>query len=469
MRRQAGMIPKSARTERLKTQLKAHKPEAIVIVCALGLLFACLVHYLRGKPISAWYEGAAVLGDLALFCAVGIVLVMKAGSSWRVPAAPRNDAHDGWRRYFMIFTMMLAVHALRFLCGYTLQIIETKTSANFVDSLNIWKAQDSIHYANIASHWYRGLEENGVVWRLVFLPFYPILIKGASFITGEYFYSAVAVSALCSSAAGCVLYALARLDMDEEASLRAVKYYALLPATFFFTTAMTESLFMLLSLLCIYGARRKKWLLCGIAGGLAAFTRSVGLILLAPVLLEWMTALIVSEGKKRRSDLLRGLTLILIPLGFAVYLQINYVETGDPFTYMAYQKEHWHQELGWFFDSVRYQLSYLVGYWQNGQYTRALGLSIPNLLAQFSALALMTVTARKQRPSYMLYFLAYFAVAMGVTWLLSAPRYLIVLFPLILSIAELTKKRQVDTAATVLCILLGAFYFLEFYKHYGVY
>lgn len=193
------------------------------------------------------------------------------------------------------------------------------------------------------------------------------------------------------------------------------------------------------------------------------------MILIAPVFLEWITALIADEGKERRNDLLRGFMLLLIPLGFAAYLRINYVETGDPFTFMTYQKEHWFQEPGWFFDSVRYQLNYLVGYWKNGKYTLAMGLSIPNLLAQFSALALMTATTRKQRPSYLLYFLAYFVVTMGVTWLLSAPRYLLVLFPLVLSIAELTKKRQVDTAATVICNLLGAFYFLEYYKHYGVY
>ncbi|MBR4636778.1 MAG: glycosyltransferase family 39 protein [Clostridia bacterium] len=469
MIRRSSIISEGSPTEKLKTHIKAHKPETIIIACALGFLFITLVHYLREKPISIWYEHAAVLGDLALFCAIGIVFVMKTGASWRAPAEPRNAVHDGWRRYFLIFVMMLAVHALRILCGYALQIVETEASVKFVDSLNIWKAPDSIHYANIASHWYRGLEEDGVVWRLVFLPFYSILIKGASFITGEYFYSAVAISVLCSSAAGCVLYALARLDMDEEASLRAVKYFALLPAAFFFTTAMTESLFMLLSLLCIYGARRKKWLLSGIAGGLAAFTRSVGLLLIAPVFIEWITALIADEGKERRNDLLRGFMLLLIPLGFAAYLRINYVETGDPFTFMTYQKEHWFQEPGWFFDSVRYQLNYLVGYWKSGKDTLAMGLSIPNLLAQFSALALMTATARKQRPSYLLYFLAYFAVTMGVTWLLSAPRYLLVLFPLVLSIAELTKKRQVDTAATVICTLLGAFYFLEYYKHYGVY
>ena len=454
---------------RIRSFCRDRKPEVIIICCALAALGIALLRYLKEDPLTSLYQWDAVIIDLALYCFIGIVFVVKLGSSWRRPAQPAEARHEGFRRYALIFMMMLAVHSVRILAAYALQALETGEFPAFRDALNVWKAPDSVHYMNIASHWYRGLEENGVVWRLVFLPFYPILIKGFSFITGENFISGMIVSVLSSSLAGCVLYALARFDMDEAYAHRAVKYFVLLPTAFFYTTAMTESLFILLSLLCIYGARKRKWILAGVAGGLAAFTRSVGVILIAPVLLEWIGTLIAEHGKDRIKALLLGFALALIPLGFAAYLYINYAETGDPLTFMTYQKEHWFQQPGPFFGSVRYQLEYLIGYLKNGQYSTAMGLSIPNLVSQFAALGLMAATARKQRTSYLLYFLAYFAAAMGVTWLLSAPRYLLVLFPIVFAVANLTKKRQVDTAVTVLFAVLGALYFLAYYKQYAVY
>lgn len=454
---------------RIRSYCKEHRPETIIICCALAVLGIALLRYLKDNPISALYQWVAVLVDLALYCLIGIVFVVKLGCSWRRPSPSAEARREGFRRYALIFLTLLAVHGVRILAAYALQALETGAFPAFRDALSVWKAPDSIHYMNIASHWYRGLEENGVVWRLVFLPFYPILIKAFSFITGEYFISGMIVSVLSSSLAGCVLYALARVDMDEASAHRAVKYFVLLPTAFFYTTAMTESLFILLSLLCIYGARRRKWLLAGAAGGLAAFTRSVGVILIAPVLLEWIGSLIAEHGKDRIRALLWGAAIMLIPLGFAGYLYINYAETGDPLTFMTYQKEHWFQQPGPFFGSVRYQLEYLIGYLKNGRYSMAMGLSIPNLVSQFAALGLVAATTRKQHASYLLYFLAYFAAAMGVTWLLSAPRYLLVLFPIVFSVAELTKKRQVDAAVTVLFAVLGALYFLAYFKQYAVY
>lgn len=67
----------------------------------------------------------------------------------------------------------------------------------------------------------------------------------------------------------------------------------------------------------------------------------------------------------------------------------------------------------------------------------AWGLYIPNLVCGFGALGIMVPGIKKLRPGDGAFFLAYYGVAMGCTWLLSAPRYLAVCYPLALGLGAL--------------------------------
>jgi hypothetical protein len=143
--------------------------------------------------------------------------------------------------------------------------------------------------------------------------------------------------------------------------------------------------------------------------------------------------------------------------------------SGDPFKFMQYQREHWGQRLGFFFNTAAYQTEDFIGYLSSGKLIQyALGLYLPNLIADFSALLLMLFAARKMRPGYTAYFIAYYAVAIGATWLLSAPRYMLGLMPVTLSLTELTKKRSADLAATLICVLLYLLYSLAFVLRWQV-
>lgn len=446
---------------------RTHKTECWITGGCAAALLACFALYLIGNPIDYWYEGVIVVCDLVLFMVVGVLFVFRWIGAWREktpdPAAPR----DGIRIFLLIFLIMALSHAVRILLAYLWQIAAFGFDSSPLDSLWTWSGSDTRHYLAIAEHWYADYDNSGTVWRLVFLPFYSILVRLLAQLTGHYFPSGMFISILSSCFAGCALYALARHDYDRETSLRAIKYCCILPAALFQTAALTESTFLLLSLLCLLGARRKNWLLAGIAGGLAAFTRSVGVILLVPAVFEWLTEVLCAE--KKRAPLLWGFALLLIPAGLFGYLLINYLETGSAFTFTVLQKQNWGQQLGWFFHSVRYQLNYCLRWLGSDKRSDALGLWIPNLLAQFSALGLMAVGAKKQRPSYVAYFLIYFAVSMGTTWLLSAPRYLMVLFPLLFAMADLGRRKWVDGALTFSCLLLGQLYLYAYIGRLDVY
>ena len=98
-----------------------------------------------------------------------------------------------------------------------------------------------------------------------------------------------------------------------------------------------------------------------------------------------------------------------------------------------------------------------------------MGLWLPNLICSFSALAVMAVSIRKLRPSYGAYFIVYFAVAIGATWLLSAPRYLAACFPLGIAAAALADTKRKDAAATLLSFGLLCAYLAMYVNGWPVY
>ena len=182
-------------------------------------------------------------------------------------------------------------------------------------------------------------------------------------------------------------------------------------------------------------------------------------MLFVPVFFELVNAYL--RGGKRRGTLARFFWLLLIPAGFGAYCYINYRVSGDPFKYMEYQSEHWGQNFGFFFGTAAYQLENAIKYLSEGRAT-VWGLWIPNLLWSFFALAIMIPAARRLRPGYTAWFIAYYAVAIGATWLLSAPRYLVAIPVIPLALALTADSRKKELTALAISIPLAAAYLLAF-------
>ena len=67
--------------------------------------------------------------------------------------------------------------------------------------------------------------------------------------------------------------------------------------SFFFSAVYTESLFLALSAGCFYLARRERWVWAGVLGGLAAATRSIGVLLVVPLAVLYLQELTRSPGQ----------------------------------------------------------------------------------------------------------------------------------------------------------------------------
>jgi len=230
---------------------------------------------------------------------------------------------------------------------------------------------------------------------------------------------------------------------------------------------MSESLFLLCCASCLLCARTGRWTLGCLFGGYAAFTRSLGLTLLVPLFFE-----LVSDHVRRREDRPRKLiahafSLLLIPAGFAVYCWINFQVSGEPFKFMEYQRVHWGQQISWFFNTAAYQTEMALRCIGENPHN-LFGLWLPNLMAGFASLVFMFMAVRRLRPSYTAWFLAYYIIAIGATWLLSAPRYLIALIPVPAALSVCTREPRVKKVLLPCCAVLASLYLYAFVMRWQV-
>lgn len=436
-------------------------------ISAAGLLVLLLLYAawnIENPQLSLAGRLSAFL-SAALFALVCLRFVPRWMAFWRFEGAYPEAAPDTYeppRVRLKIFLSLLLfcvsvlalVYVLRGLLG---------RGWNLAESLTFWQCTDSNHYLDIARDWYLSEGEWDRLVQLVFLPGYPLAIRLFQFFTGNYLYAGLLVSALSFAGAGSLFYSLLRLDYAHSDALRALKYLCLIPGSFFFAAPMSESFFLLLSLGCVYCARKGRWLFAGLLGAYAAFTRSLGLMLFVPLFFE----LIFNWRRGKGLRLANALTLLLIPAGFGAYCLINYLVSGNAFQYLEYQRVHWSQELGLFFNTAAYQLDWALSTLRSAP-TNFLGLWGPNLLCSFGALVFLFFAGKELRPSYTAWALAYYVIAIGATWLLSAPRYLAVLTPIHISLAVLGKKEKTDRVLTGLLLLFSTFYLFAFVMRWQV-
>lgn len=429
---------------------------------AAGLLALCGMFFYWNATVSASTAGrAAALFSAILFGAVCLRFVPRWMEFWskspdEMGVSDAEPPHICLKIFIAFLAVVLStvvlVSFLRRQWGYT-------------DGLNFWTCTDSRHYLDIARDWYLSEGEWDRLVQLVFLPGYPIAIRLFTLLVPDTLIAGMIVSALSFAGSGCVFYKLLRLDLPYKDAIRALKYLCLLPGSFFFAAPMSESLFLLLSVTSLYCARKDQWLLAGLSGALAAFTRSLGLMLIVPLFFEWLHN--VQKRKFPGNSMARAAAIALVPVGFAAYCYINFQVAGDPFQFMEYQNVHWGQRLGLFFNTAAYQTQCAIRCVRTN-IPELLGLWLPNLIYGFGSLILILLTVKKLRPSDTAWFLAYYFVAMGATRLLSAPRYLIAMPTVSIALSALTEKQRTDTVITAVCAFLSFLYLCAFILRWQV-
>jgi len=444
----------------------------ISAVCALILIVMCVLLILN-DPIENPISFSAAALELLLFITLGARFMPCWIRAWSGKAVKRDYADQrGWKVFAIIFVIALASRLLVYMAAWGIQIVQSESLKSLPDAIQYWRHGDASHYLYLAENWYSTDMASSDALRLVFFPLYPLLVRGLGFIIGDYFVSGLIISVLSFSLAAYLLFRLASLDMSAGGAFRVLKYLCILPAAIWFNSPMTESLFLLLSVGCFYAMRKKRYLIACLIAMLASASRVVGVVLMVPLIFEMVIDLVTAKKSGERIAL-KTLEfvgeLLIVPLGFVSYLVLNQVISGSPLTFLTIQSEHWGQHISFFINTVRYQCDYLLRYLADNDIEHAVGLWIPNIIAIFGSLGIMAISAKRLRPSYVAYFIAYFILSTGTSWLLSAPRYLVVCFPIALALADQSRKKAVDVIWTIVCAAGLIVYLIAFLSDWQVF
>lgn len=359
-----------------------------------------------------------------------------------------------WTPYWQVCGMVLLVKALIFLFGaVSFQVHSNLPTPFFDEFLAIWNRWDSLHYLDIAREGYASSGKRLIL--INFFPLFPWMVRLFAVFLGNFVFSALLVSGVASLAAGAFLYRLVSLDDSSENARQAVFFFLIFPTSFFLHIGYPESLFMALVLGSFLAARQRQWLLAGLAGALACLTRANGLLLIPALAMEAYQQ--YREGKRWRWE---WLWLGLAILGFGGYLFLNYKLSGDPFLYLSIKHEVWNKKLAWPWTSFYESAKTLA--WRTP--SAAQMVVWQEFFFALLAFVLTVISLKKLRPSYTVWMVSNWLLFTGTFFILSVPRYVLVMFPIFILFARLAKNHLWNTLLTVWSILFLALFISLFVK-----
>jgi hypothetical protein len=166
------------------------------------------------------------------------------------------------------------------------------------NAVDATERQDAVWYLRLADEGWASDDASAA-----FLPLYPLAVRAVSWLLpGDDLLAALLVSNLAFMGALLALFALTAEAFGERVALRAIVVSAIFPTAFFFLAPYTESLFLMLSILTFREARHDRWAGVALFGGLAALTRSIGIVLVPALLVEAIWAGGDTGGDRGRAD-----------------------------------------------------------------------------------------------------------------------------------------------------------------------
>lgn len=352
-----------------------------------------------GLVPTLWaFLGARVL--LFVVSAVGVGLVaMPEGQPIGVPGWPARAPDQGW------------------------EALVTAT-----------ERQDALWYLRIATRGYDAGDASAA-----FFPLYPLTVRAVGSAPGL---GPLGAGLLVANAAAfgalLMLHALTRLEFgDPEVARRAVLFTALFPTGFFLLAPFTEALFLLLAVSAFWFARRDRWGWAALAGAGAALTRPVGLVVAVGLAVEairqWR-----AEG---RPALPRAVAVAAAGLAPLLYAGAWWVWERTPLAPLDaqanWQREEW---LPWVTVGRAIDLAWRFRTWW-----------LVDVVVVAVVVAGLLLVSRRVVAGYGVYAWMSLLIPLALPFparpLLSAPRFVLVLFPASWGLALAAgRRRGLDTA-----------------------
>jgi hypothetical protein len=339
--------------------------------------------------------------------------------------------------------------------------------------VGVWQRFDTLWYTKIAMQGYA--QGDGTT---VFFPLYPLLTRlVGKVLGGNYLLGGIIVSNMACFLALVYLYKLSHLEFDSDtAATRTVVYLSVFPTAFFLLGVYTESLFLLLAVAAFYYARRGNWLAASIMGLFAALTKQLGLLLLFPLLYEYLAQSSKFQVPTSKFQLpvcnfqLQGdvLLLALIPIGTLAFLLFRHFYIGEPFLVETYRVQ-WAANASWPWNNIMDSLTAIFNTERflplNPEDTllRRIFYNSFDLACVGLFLFLSVASFRRLRLSYGLYMVSVLFVVLMQNFrppypIASLPRYVLVLFPGFMVLGAMVKNKALSWAMVAFSTMLLALF-----------
>jgi hypothetical protein len=329
-----------------------------------------------------------------------------------------------------------------------------------------WRQFDAVDYTGIALQGYTNL------YRSAFFPLYPISTAAVNFLFfGQQPVLAGMIVGNIGALVGCV--GLAFLAV-RESSRHDIARWTLLaflayPLAFFLAAPYSEGLFLASFAWCLWATRERIWWLAALLALTATLTRITGVVLVVPMLVEFLR--VHDYGKRLRwRDVPSGaLLLISAPLGIGLFMLYLWKTIGDPLGFYHAQVYFGHSTLFYpvgLVEGIHFYLSRpFLSFTELRQWI--------DFLPLVGLTAIVVIAARKQPLAYTILVLELFVLTTqspkiyspGNAIFVSAGRYMMMALPSFLIIggwfARHPKLGALCCGMSFLVQIVFAVYFLQ--------
>lgn len=328
---------------------------------------------------------------------------------------------------------------------------------------------DSAWYLVIAQHGYRPEFGAFTASRTAFFPLYPLGLRAISDLGVPPVLAGVLLSLAALALGLYALHRLTALESGPRVARLTVLLTALSPMAFYFSAVYNESLYLALSVGLFLCARRGQWGRAAALGALASATRNTGVLLMLPLALLYLYGprqdrapdrLLARSPRPRYRLRADALWLALVPVGLGLYIAHLALAGGDPlspFHAQAVWGRHFAGPYGGVWDGAKAAFQgarQLLSFQRHHLYFPAAGgspfIDAGHNLMLFAFLLLaippLVGVLRRLPLAYGAYVLV--ALALPLSYpvssqpLMSLPRFLLVLFPLNMSLAGWLDSRD---------------------------
>ncbi len=287
-----------------------------------------------------------------------------------------------------------------------------------------------------------------------FFPLFPYSVKPLVWLGLPYWLAAILIVPIFSTLAVIGISMVVRTYTNDRVAQLTTYCWSVFPSAAVLSVAYAEGIFTMLAAPCLYFLLRRRWLLAGIFGTLASFSRPTGVVIVAAVGLTVLDALI------RRHEWRALVAAVLAPLGTIGAIGFIGSQTDRWDAYIVSNREGW---------GVTFDAGLSFWRWAVDSVTAGDEPLRTVFVAGVVGVLILTVIAVRWRPP--LPVLAYLvlgmilAVGQGGEMFLSPMRFTLPIFPMLIPVATWLNDRNPRQVQALLAMAslgsaaVGVYYF----------